>query len=78
MLMDQTDIAEYFGKNRKIAKAAVEDDTFPKPLLVRGKLRYWGKPQVDQWLSGRFLRDNSLLDTDQEAERILSEAMREI
>ena len=78
MLMDQTDIAEYFGKNRKIAKAAVEDDTFPKPLLVRGKLRYWGKPQVDQWLSGRFLRVDPTFDIEQEAEKILSDAMRDL
>ena len=73
--MDQTDIMEYFKKCRQTAKAAIESTTFPKPILVKGKVKYWGKPQVDRWLAGAHIQEESSIDTEELAEEILSKGI---
>ena len=75
MLMDQTDIKEYFQKSQKVIRAAVNQDNFPPPILVIGKTRYWGKQQVDEWLSGAYAREQHEIDTDDMAEDILRQGM---
>ena len=75
MLMDQTDIKEYFQKSQKVIRTAVNNETFPLPVLVIGKTRYWGKQQVDEWLSGKYVQEENGIDTDEMAESILQKGM---
>ncbi len=51
MLMTIEDLMGLTQKSREITRALTFVDGFPKPIMVRGKTKYYSKPQVLRFLA---------------------------